>query len=73
MSTCYLYTIKIIEEMQLIKRNLSLSHLMHTSEWEVSINRNRKHIICSTVNKVSIFLNIRFDSGMFFPSQNENR
>lgn len=52
---------------------LVLSYLLHKSEWEVSINRYKKHINCSTINKVSIFANITLDTGIRFPSQNANR
>lgn len=44
---------------------LVISHLLHKSECEVSINRNKKHIISSTLNKVSIFATINQD--MFSP------
>lgn len=52
---------------------LVISYLLHKSELEVSINRKKKHIICSTINKVSIFAHISLDTGICFPSQNANR
>lgn len=41
---------------------LVLSYRLHISEWEVSINRYKKHINCSTINKVSIFANISLNT-----------
>lgn len=52
---------------------LIISYLLHKSELEVSINKNKKHIFCSTINKVSIFANKGLDTGICFPSQNANR
>lgn len=52
---------------------LVISYLLQKSELEVSIKRKKKHIVCSTINKVSIFQNITLDTGICFPSQNANR
>lgn len=43
---------------------LVISYLLHKSEREVSIKRNKKLIICNTANKVFIFANVGWD--MFF-------
>lgn len=52
---------------------LVISYLLQKSELEVSTKRKKKHIVCSTINKVSIFANITLDTGIWFLSQNANR